>query len=92
MKRKRNLFKIVLIVFIGYMGILIVNQQIRLYSIKKEIATKQIELGNAQNKRERLQDEIDSSKTDGYMEKMARERLGVIRKGETPVIHSTANK
>lgn len=40
----------------------------------------------------KLQDEIELSKTDKYIEKLAREKLGLIKDGETPVIDESVNK
>jgi cell division protein FtsB len=56
--------------------------------IKNQIADKKIEESKIKEKYQKLQDEVKMSKTDMYIEKLARERLGLIKQGETPVIDS----
>jgi Septum formation initiator. len=60
--------------------------------IKNEILTQQKELNIVKEKNQQLQDEVNMSKTDDYMVKLARERLGLVKENETPVIHSTDTK
>ena len=64
----------------------LLNQEItkqRLNDEKKEIESK-LESLTEQNKD--LTNEFDDSKTDEYIERLARERLGMIKKGETVVV------
>lgn len=59
-----------------------------MYRISKEMKIVQQEELSAKEKNQKLQDEIKMSKSDAYIEKLARERLGLIKEGETPVIDS----
>ncbi|MCS4481924.1 septum formation initiator family protein [Clostridium botulinum] len=43
----------------------------------------------SKRKNQKLQDEVKLSKSKDYIEKLARERLRLIKKGETPVINNT---
>lgn len=88
MKKKHN-FKIVIIVLASvYIGYILVSTQINMIKIKKDIAIKQQELNKLKEKNVRLQDEFKymTDNQEAYTEKLARERLGLIKEGETPVI------
>jgi cell division protein FtsB len=55
-------------------------------NIKAEILQNKVEQQKVKEKNQKLQDEVKMSKTDMYIENLARERLGFIKQGETPVI------
>ncbi|WP_234122086.1 FtsB family cell division protein [Clostridium hydrogenum] len=78
----------VIIINIGY---IILNQQITMHRIKNSIVAKQSSVKNLKAQSKKLQDQIKLSKTDKYSEVLARERLNLIKEGETPVI-DTNNK
>lgn len=87
---KRIKFKsIILTLIILYVGGIFISQQVTMYKIKKQIESSKIEEQKLKEKNQRLQDEVKMSKSDAYMEKLARERLGLIKKGEIPVINSS---
>ncbi|MGE5628199.1 MAG: FtsB family cell division protein [Solirubrobacterales bacterium] len=88
MRRKQKVKFIVLLLIFGNICYIFISQQITMYSIGKEIKVKQQEEQLAKDKNQKLQDEIKMSKSDAYIEKLARERLGLIKEGETPVIDS----
>lgn len=88
MKRKINLKKLILFLVIVYITGVFINQQITMHKIRNEIAIKEMELKKAKEKNQRLQDEVKLSKSKDYIEKLARERLRLIKKGETPVINN----
>ena len=54
----------------------------------KDINEYTSQLQQAEKKNQKLQDEIKLSNDDSYIEKLAREKLGLIREGEYPVIDS----
>ena len=91
MKRKKK-FKftnfIVLLVIV-YSSYIFVSQQIKISRIKKDISINGNKLEQLKEKNLKLQDEIKMSKSEIYVEKLARERLGLIKPGETPVINSS---
>ncbi|AYD41489.1 septum formation initiator family protein [Clostridium fermenticellae] len=80
--------KILYVLLIGYICYIFANQQITMNRIKKQVADKQLQEQKIKEKNEKLQDEVKMSKTDNYVEKLARERLGLIKEGETPVINT----
>jgi cell division protein FtsB len=55
-------------------------------NIKKQIVERKTEEQKLKVKNQKLQDEIKMSASDIYIEKLAREKLGLIKQGETPVI------
>ena len=90
MKKKKKLgFKRVIIVFASmYVGYILISTQVTMLRIKKEMEIKQQELSKQVEKNQKLQDEVTrmTNNNDEYNEKLARERLGLIKPGETPVI------
>lgn len=85
-KKKRFNFKSILIILVFvYIGYIVVSTQISMNKIKAEIQLKQVELAKIKDNNQKLQDEVNMSKTDAYYEKLARERLGLVKPGETPV-------
>lgn len=84
---KSTLKKILIIGFIFIFSFGYVRQMLTINRIQKEIAEKQTQLEEIKAKNDRLQDEvnkINEGSTD-YLEKLARERLGMIKPGEKVV-------
>ncbi|CAB1254668.1 septum formation initiator family protein [Clostridium sp. WLY-B-L2] len=79
----KNIFFLLLVLYIGY---IFVSQQITMQNIKKQIVERKTEEQKLKVKNQKLQDEIKMSASDIYIEKLAREKLGLIKQGETPVI------
>jgi cell division protein FtsB len=92
MKRKKKLrLKRVIIVFASiYVGYILISTQVTMLKLKKEMEVKQQELAKQTEKNQKLQDEVMkmTNSTDEYYERLARERLGLIKPGETPVIEN----
>ena len=87
MKKKLIVKKLVIIGFAIFFVFSYVRQIITMNRIKQEISDKQMQLEEIQQKNERLQDEVDkiNSDSEDYLEKLARERLGMIKPGEKVV-------
>lgn len=86
--RKKNKFSfknIVIFIAIIYVGYIVISTQISMNKIKAEINVKQQELEKVKEKNQKLQDDVNMTKTDAYYEKLARERLGLVKQGEAPV-------
>jgi len=75
-----------LIVFILYAGYLIITQELKILELKAEVIRirQQIELYEARNNL--LSQVIENLKSDEYVEKIAREELGLIKEGEIPYL------
>jgi cell division protein FtsL len=88
MKKKINIKTVVLVILLFYVGILFVNQRISARKLNQEMIKQNQELAKVKDVNQQLQDEVSVSKDDSYMEKLARERLSLVKDGEIPVIHS----
>lgn len=87
-KKKINLKTLLFLVFVIYFAGTIIRQEIASVRLNKEIDKASIQLQAAKEKGEQLKEQLDMSKTnpDKFTEKQARERLGYIKKDETPVL------
>lgn len=91
MKKRLTLKNTIIILLILFSTYSFISQQFKMNKIKGDIKAQRQELESLKQKNQKLQDEIDLSKTDLYMEKQARERLGYVKPGETPVIDKKSN-
>lgn len=84
MKTKLILKRTIITGFIIFFAFSYIRQSITMNRIQKEIDSKQVQLNEINQKNERLQDEVDkiNSNSSDYLEKLARERLGMIKPGE----------
>lgn len=89
MKKKINIKTVVLVILLFYVGVLFVNQRINAHKLNQEMIKQNQELAKVKDVNQQLQDEVNMSKDDSYMEKLARERLSLVKEGEIPVIHSS---
>ncbi len=86
--KKFSLKKIIILFIAFYVGFVFINQQIIMFRQHRDIDEYTSELKAAQDKNKQLQDKIKLSNDNRYIEKLAREKLGLIKKGESPVIDS----
>lgn len=86
MKKKFNIKSLVLIFVLVYVSYLFIQQQATMGRQKKELQKYNVELQKKKEEKKTLQDEVELSKTDKYIEKLAREILGLVKEGETPVM------
>lgn len=77
--KKKNILVLIAIVYVIYT---FANQTITMYSQKKEIIKFKQELQNAKDYNQKLKDDITISGTESYIEKLARERLGLVKDGD----------
>lgn len=87
-KKRMNLKNVVIIILIAILVISYVRQELTMNKIHKDIEAKQTQLNELQDKNKKLQDEVNQSSTDEYIERMARERLGMIKDGEQVITNS----
>ena len=94
MKKKLILKRIVIVGFIIFFIFSYIRQSIAMNRIQKEIDNKQSQLEQVKQKNDRLQDEVDKidSGSPDYLEKLARERLGMIKPGEKVVNSDIADQ
>ncbi|MFT8347714.1 FtsB family cell division protein [Clostridium saccharoperbutylacetonicum] len=94
MKKKLILKRVIIVGFIVFFAVSYIRQSITISRIQKEIDSKQLQLDEINQKNQRLQDEAEKINSDSpdYLEKLARERLGMIKPGEKVVNSETTNK
>ena len=89
MKKNVNLKGIIIVLVIGFFSISVIKQVIVLKRIKSDISTQAQELEELKEKNIKLQAELDRAQSNNeYLEKLARERLGLIKEGEQQIIQS----
>ena len=89
MKKNVNLKGIIIVLVIGFFSISVIKQFIVLKRIKSDISTQAQELEELKEKNIKLQAELDRAQSNNeYLEKLARERLGLIKEGEQQIIPS----
>lgn len=88
MKKKLNLGKLFIALFMVYSCYTLVNQQFTIQNIKVQSEDQKQQFLKLKEKNQKLQDDVKMSKTDMYIEKLARERLELVKKGEIPVINN----
>ena len=87
MKKNINLKIISVVLIIGIFSVSLIKQVVVLRRIKKEISTQTQELEQLKEKNIKLQAELDRAQANHeYIEKLARERLGLIKEGEQQII------
>ena len=87
MKKNINLKGIIVVLIIGVFSICLIKQLTVLRKIKSDIATQTQELQELKEKNIKLQAELDRAQGNNeYLEKLARERLGLIKEGEQQII------
>ena len=89
MKKNVNLKGIIIVLVIGFFSISVIKQVIVFKRIKSDISTQAQELEELKEKNIKLQAELDRAQSNNeYLEKLARERLGLIKEGEQQIIPS----
>ncbi len=90
--RKVDWFLFVLIVIVGYFSWTLVNQQVHLNAVNDSCEAAQVRLEEARQANEELRQERDQLEDPAYIEKVAREELGMTRKGEMPYISANSRR
>jgi cell division protein FtsB len=86
MKKKFKIKRVVLVFAMVYVCYILIQQQITMIRQKQELQKYNVELQKKKQEKKVLQDEVQLSKSDKYLEKLAREILGLVKEGETPVM------
>ncbi len=88
--KKINAKKLIFSLLIVYVVVTFINQQITMHKIRNQISEKEIRIKKKLKKKiKNYRTKSKLSKSKDYIEKLARERLRLIKKGETPVINNT---
>ena len=83
MKKRLTVNKIIVVLICAFFVFSLGRQCITLNRIKKNMETQKEELNQLKEKNQKLQAEVESAQSNyEYIEKLARERLGLIKEGE----------
>ena len=88
MVKKPKLKFIIIFIIIAYIGYAFVKIEISIKDKQRELSSYNKQIIELQEKNMKLKDEVKVSKTDEYMERQAREKCGLVKAGETPVINN----
>lgn len=91
-KRKLRLKNIFMIAFIVYAAITIVNQQLTIYDLRKAEQNEISKIEAIRNDNDRLMEMINNATSVEYIEKMAREQLGLVKPGEKVYIDQSSDE
>lgn len=83
MKKKLTLKNLIFLVISIVFVIAFIRQQEAIKRIEKDKQAKQVQLQDLKETNERLHEENDKAQSDEYLEQLARERLNMIKPGET---------
>jgi cell division protein FtsB len=81
-----TLVVIAAIAFIALFGYPFIKEWLHLKSLHENTAAKSQELAALNKQNEDLQKQLDDSKTDSFVERMARELLGWVKQGEYKIV------
>lgn len=85
-KRRIRVGSVLLAIFLLYIVIILGSQQLRLYRFENDISNVAANIEQAELTRAELLRQIELMNSDDYVEKIAREKLGLIKPGEIPYI------
>lgn len=86
MEKKPKFKGIIFALLLVYLSYMFVSLEVSMQKKKEEISKKQQEVIQLKMENTRLKDDVKMSTTDLFIEKLAREKCGLIKEGETPVI------
>ncbi len=95
-RRKFNIKKLVAImvaaVVVFYFAYTLITQQISISKKNEEIKALESQVQEAENESDRLQGEIENLQDPEYIEKIAREKLGLVRPNERVFVDSNKSE
>ncbi|MHC1685531.1 MAG: septum formation initiator family protein [Clostridiaceae bacterium] len=86
MRGKVSFKKILGIIVIGYVTYILINQQLTINKINKNLLSTKDQLQKLKDENVQLQDKVQMSRTDEYAEKLAREKDKLTKQNETTVL------
>ena len=86
--RRLDWFVVLMVGIVGYFSYMMVSQHFYLNSVNRDYDAAQQRLQSAQQENDALQEEKAQLNDPAYIEKIAREELGMTRQGEMPYIYS----
>ncbi|HHV17989.1 MAG TPA: septum formation initiator family protein [Thermoanaerobacterales bacterium] len=81
-KKKLKVRHLLFLLFLIYVATTLILQQFKIVDLARQEAQLKLQLKEAMEHREELKKEISLLHTDGYIEKVARDELGLVKPGE----------
>lgn len=91
MVKKAKLKSVIVLILLVYVVYSFARLEVSINRKKNELNSYKQKVIELQEKNLQLKDEVNLSKGSDYMEKQAREKCGLVKVGETPVINTDAN-
>lgn len=88
MIKKAKLKSVIVLILLVYVAYSFVRLEVSINRKKNELNSYKQKVTELQDKNLQLKDEVNLSKDPDYMEKQAREKCGLVKVGETPVINT----
>ena len=85
--KKKKLTRFLMIAIVLYACYVLIQQQVRIHDIDAEMAAYQQKIESAQSENEELNNTKGLLETDEYYEKLARQRLGLVKPDEKVFVH-----
>jgi cell division protein DivIC len=83
---KSRLPNLVLILLMGYLAVSFGSHFTKLSNMQRDVLSIQQEVQELKERNNTLRQELQAIQTDAYVEKTAREKLGLVKPGETRVL------
>lgn len=77
-------YAVLMLVFL--MGVSVVRNVSRVYAIKREVEAEKARLAKIEKENKDLQDQIAKTQSPDFVEKQVRDKLGLVKEGETEVV------
>lgn len=84
--KKFSWFRLCIVIMAGYFCYVVIMQQTELYQIRRETEAVNAQLSEVNEINSNLVAEKEKLSTAAYIEKVAREQLGLVKPGEVPYI------
>lgn len=99
-RNKRRIFNfsrsrlpgLILVVFFLYLVISFGLQINKLYAMQHELLQIQKQMADLEDKNAKLREQLELVQSDAYIEQMAREKLGLVKQGESRIISVDSEK
>lgn len=77
---------LIFVLLLGYLAVSFGTQFSKLSNMQRDVLSIQLEVKDLQQRNTALRQELQEVQSDAYVEKTAREKLGLIKPGETRVV------
>ena len=91
MKKKITIKRVVIAIIFCVVVVSVIRQNSAMQKIQQQITEKQKQINQLKESNQQLQDEVNETKTDAFIEKKARERLKMIKPGEEVIVQENSN-